>query len=85
MALTPKQVLDVMRRNGVTPHAWAKANGFSPFLVYRLLEDPKRGTRGQSHRIAVLLGLKEGPANPSTEQATRELARMKSSSTKRYA
>ena len=52
------------QRSGTSVAAWAVSNGFSPQLVYRVL----RGhavKRGQSHRIAVLLGLKEGEPSMS--------------------
>ena len=47
------------KRRGESVAAWAVANGFSPQLVYRVLNG-HAPERGQSHRIAVRLGLKEG-------------------------
>jgi gp16 family phage-associated protein len=47
------------QRCGASVAAWAVSNGFSPQLVYRVLRG-HAAKRGQSHRIAVLLGLKEG-------------------------
>lgn len=47
-------------RRGVSISGWAKANGLSPAIVYQVLAGTKRGRRGQAHRAAVLLGLKEG-------------------------
>jgi gp16 family phage-associated protein len=47
------------KRRGASVAAWAVANGFSPQLVYRVLNG-HAPERGQSHRIAVRLGLKEG-------------------------
>ena len=34
-------------------------NNFSPDLVYRILKNNKVPLRGESHRIAVKLGIKE--------------------------
>lgn len=47
-------------RLGVSIADWARANGFSPALVYQILAGRKRCARGQSHQIAVALGLKQG-------------------------
>lgn len=47
-------------RKGISISAWALANGFSPNLVFEVLSGRKKGDRGQSHKIAVSLGLKEG-------------------------
>lgn len=44
--------------NGVSVSEWAVARGLSPSLVYQVLAGRKAGMRGQSHRAAVLLGLK---------------------------
>lgn len=48
------------QRKGISISAWALANGFSPNLVFEILSGRKKGSRGQSHKIAVALGLKEG-------------------------
>ena len=59
---TPQQVRDEFDRCGVSIAEWARANGFEPPLVYRVL----RGSvarRGKSHEIAVRLGLKIGSAD----------------------
>jgi gp16 family phage-associated protein len=39
---------------------WARANGFSCGLVYQVLEGRRKCIRGQSHRMAVALGLRQG-------------------------
>jgi gp16 family phage-associated protein len=46
---------------GVSVAEWARANGFSTKLVYRVLSGDAKGTRGQAHKIAVALGLKSAP------------------------
>ncbi|UDF37748.1 UNVERIFIED_ORG: DNA-binding protein [Shinella sp. XGS7] len=38
---------------------WAEANGFSAAMVYSVLNGRCKARRGQAHRIAVALGLKE--------------------------
>lgn len=45
---------------GLSIAAWARANQFSVPLVYRVLSNPEACRRGQTHRIAVRLGLKVG-------------------------
>lgn len=57
-----------LERKGVSIAAWALANNFNPNLVHEVLAGRKKGLRGQSHNIAVRLGLKAGetcndPAN----------------------
>lgn len=39
---------------------WAREHGFTPSLVFEVLRGRIRGTRGKSHEVAVLLGMKEG-------------------------
>lgn len=51
---------DEFARNGVSIAAWAAANGFSRSLVYEILAGRKKCLRGDSHKIAVLLGIKRG-------------------------
>ncbi len=38
---------------------WARENNFSPDLVYRILKNNRIPKRGESHHIAVKLGIKE--------------------------
>ncbi|HET8635831.1 MAG TPA: DNA-binding protein [Acidobacteriaceae bacterium] len=45
---------------GLSIAAWARAHGYSSQLVYQILAGRKPCLRGQSHRIAVHLGLKRG-------------------------
>lgn len=46
--------------SGISVSEWARQNGFSASLVYQILEGNRRCIRGQSHQIAVALGLKQG-------------------------
>jgi gp16 family phage-associated protein len=54
--------------------SWARARGFHPASVYRVLSGQSKLKRGAAHRIAVALGLKKGgAANPvETNPAPRE-------------
>lgn len=68
---TREQVKSEFARKGVSISAWAKANDFDPKLVYEILNaTPARPClRGQSHKIAVRLGLKEGVITNSIRNA----------------
>ena len=54
-------------RLGVSVADWARSNGFSSGLVYQILAGKKRCLRGQSHQIAVRLGLKHGGIGSVTD------------------
>ena len=47
-------------RSGKSVISWANERGFSVALVYMVLAGKRPGLRGQSHRIAVSLGIKDG-------------------------
>jgi len=49
-----------LSQHGLSVAEWARRHGFSRFLVCQVLNGSKKGVRGQSHDIAVLLGLKSG-------------------------
>ena len=57
---TADEVKADFARKGISPRSWAIANDLKPFVVYQLLRGIGRGTYGDSHRAAVLLGMKEG-------------------------
>lgn len=44
--------------SGTNISEWARAHGFEPRLVHMILGGNRRCLRGESHRIAVALGLK---------------------------
>jgi gp16 family phage-associated protein len=60
MLRTPEQAREELRRKGVSVTGWALANGFSPNLVFEVLAGRRNPTRGQTHNIAVKLGVKAG-------------------------
>lgn len=57
---SPEETKELMASSGISIAEWARENRFSCGLVYQVLEGKRRCLRGQSHRIAVALGLKEG-------------------------
>lgn len=58
--LTKEQVIANFSANGQTFTAFAADNRFELSLVYAVLHGRVKGLRGQSHNIAVALGLKDG-------------------------
>jgi len=46
------------RQNGLSVTRWSEAHGFNPNLVSKVLWGKSKGLRGQSHKVAVALGLK---------------------------
>ncbi|MEX3690102.1 DNA-binding protein [Paraburkholderia sp. BR14263] len=68
---TAEEARAELNRKGVSITKWALANKFSPALVYEVLSGRKKATRGQSHDIAVKLGLKAGEVctDPTTALA----------------
>ncbi|MBE7423827.1 MAG: DNA-binding protein [Zoogloeaceae bacterium] len=58
--ITPAEALQRFQDNGVSVAAWAVRNGFNPAIVYAVLRGGRKCLRGQSHEIAVSLGIKLG-------------------------
>ena len=50
---------DLIRR-GKGFSEWARENGFDPSAVRQMLSGRGKGLRGEAHRIAVRLGMKDG-------------------------
>lgn len=57
---TREQVQADFKSAGITLSEWARANGFHRMTVVDLLRGARQGLRGETHRCAVALGLKEG-------------------------
>ena len=57
---TPAEVKEGLDRKGISVSAWAKAHGFSKTLVFSVLQGNRPCRIGDSHKIAVLLGMKDG-------------------------
>jgi gp16 family phage-associated protein len=56
----PEEVRAEFGRNGISIAAWSRQHKVNKQLVYEILSGRRRCVRGQSHRVAVLLGLKDG-------------------------
>lgn len=62
---TPLDVRSWFTRTGTSINTWARTHGFDPALTYAVVAGKRKCLRGQSHEIAVALGLKLGPLGAS--------------------
>lgn len=53
-------VREAISRSGLNMTDWARRRGFSIRLVHEILSGRRSCVRGESYRIAILLGLKDG-------------------------
>lgn len=65
-AMSPEQVKQRLRMQGVTITQWAAAHGYTRNEVYRVLNGQAKAHYGKAHDIAVALGLKLADAQPTT-------------------
>lgn len=57
---TPEQVRTEFERRGVNIAQWARERGLTRQSVVALLNGKSKGKRGDAHKAAVLLGIKDG-------------------------
>ena len=57
---TYQEIKDRFLREGLTIAAWARENNVNPRLASAILTEERACRSGQSHKIAVLMGIKEG-------------------------
>jgi gp16 family phage-associated protein len=57
---TKEEIKSEFAERGLSISGWAKERGYSQALVYQVLSGNRRALRGESHKIAVELGLKKG-------------------------
>lgn len=55
-----QKIREEFSRQGLSVAEFARAEGFDRHLVYQVIDGRLKGSRGQSHNIAVALGLKQG-------------------------
>lgn len=60
---TAEQVKEEFKNKGISISGWAKVNGFNREYVHSILAGNHQCKFGIGHKIAVLLGLKEGEVN----------------------
>ena len=61
MSKTTDQVREEFRARGVAITEWSRAHGFPVRSVRAVIYGYNKGYRGQSHKSAVALGMKEPP------------------------
>lgn len=57
---TREEVLEDFARKGISIAKWAKDHGLHPAVVHGVLKNKRQARIGQSHKAAVMLGIKEG-------------------------
>jgi gp16 family phage-associated protein len=57
---TAADVREDFRRRGITVAGWARKHGFTVQSVRRVIRGDARCWYGNGHKIAVLLGMKDG-------------------------
>ncbi|MBK7352646.1 MAG: DNA-binding protein [Nitrosomonas sp.] len=57
---TADEVKSELKKSGITVSKWAMQNNLPPSVVYGVLRGYLQGNYGDSHRAAVLLGIKDG-------------------------
>jgi len=60
-----------IEKSGLTIAKWAVKNGVAPSAVYAVLKGRLIGNYGDSHKAAVLLGMKEGEISDEEQQRKR--------------
>ena len=60
--MTLEQVKTDFANRGETFSGWAKTHKFKYATVLAVINGTNKGRRGEAHRVAVALGLKEGEA-----------------------
>lgn len=66
---TPEQVLAEFARRGESISNWARERRLPASIVFDVLSGRVKGIRGNAHRAAVLLGLKEGEVTEQRQAA----------------
>lgn len=57
---TAEEVRADFARRGLSVSAWARENGFCRATVHAVISGRLAGSIGESHKVAVLLGIKDG-------------------------
>ncbi|MDA7086524.1 DNA-binding protein [Pseudomonas sp. SA3-5] len=62
--LTPEQARAALDREGISIAEFCRTHDLNRNMVSDLLNGRKKGKRGEAHRAAVLLGIKDGVVKP---------------------
>lgn len=63
--LTPEQARQALDHQGKSIADFAREHSLDEATVYQLLAGRKKGRRGEAHRAACLLGIKQGNIPPA--------------------
>jgi gp16 family phage-associated protein len=66
MISTPDEIKAQFEAQGTSVAQWARDHGYKKHLVYNVLNGLSKYKRGESHRIAVALGIKPDPKEKKT-------------------
>lgn len=71
---TAAQAKAWLEHQGKSVQAFAREHGVDPATTYQVLSGRKKGRRGEAHKVAVLLGMKDGviPGENDAERQGRE-------------
>ena len=58
--LTADEARAELTRRGLSISAWARRHGLNLWTVYAVLQNRRAPRFGESHKVAVLLGMKDG-------------------------
>jgi len=61
---TPAQAKAWLEAQGKSVKEFADENGLDHATTYQVLSGTKKGRRGEAHRVAVALGIKDGVVKP---------------------
>ncbi|MCB1622291.1 MAG: hypothetical protein KDI44_16310 [Thiothrix sp.] len=64
---TREDVKAYFQAHGITVHGWAKRNQFSRNVVKELIYGRGKGHHGQSHHVAIALGMKLPPSEEAPD------------------
>jgi gp16 family phage-associated protein len=71
---TAAQAKAWLEHQGKSVQQFAREHGVDPATTYQVLAGRKKGRRGEAHKVAVLLGMKDGVILADTEQQGQEQA-----------
>ena len=71
---TAAQAKAWLEHQGKSVQQFAREHGVDPATTYQVLAGRKKGRRGEAHKVAVLLGMKDGVIQADTEQQGQEQA-----------
>ncbi|VVN66693.1 DNA-binding protein [Pseudomonas fluorescens] len=69
---TAAQAKAWLEHQGKSVQQFAREHGVDPATTYQVLAGRKKGRRGEAHKVAVLLGMKDGVILADTEQQGQE-------------